>query len=245
MVRGQTKSSPVVVSPKSHYPQMMSANQSLQHNGVNEAGVLDDESPSPGRSSTAMQRGPGCHYATAVRSMRRKWSQEGNRVVMECYYRSERGVRGYRKRMHDLWIAKDLFVVTEQRIVDQANQIRKKKWLSDLELEEIQRNVDDVQHGEVGPETENEEMSVTENSGEQVENERPNQGRDGVPYEKLQAHPDYKLSEEEQEWLVWMDEILKLERTRLPCLRGINKGKLKSAVKKVDILLGKIEVNNK
>ena len=113
-----------------------------------------------------------------------------------------------------------------------------------LELEEIQRNVDDVQHGEVGPETENEEMSVTENAGEQAENKRPNQGRDGVPYEKLQAHPDYKLSEEEQEWLVWMDEILKLERTRLPCLRGINKGKLKSAVKKVDILLGKIEVGN-
>ena len=54
------------MSPKSHYPQMMSANQSLQDNGVNEAGVLDDESPSPGRCSTAMQRGPGRHYATAV-----------------------------------------------------------------------------------------------------------------------------------------------------------------------------------
>ena len=53
------------------------------------AGVLDDKSPSPGRCSTAMQRGPGRHYATAVRSMRRKWSQEENRVVMECYYRSE------------------------------------------------------------------------------------------------------------------------------------------------------------
>ena len=118
---------------------------------MNEAGVLDDESPSPGRCSTAMQRGPGRHYATEVRSMRRKWPQEENRVVRECYYRSEPGVRGYRKIMHDLWMAKDLFVVTEQRIVAQANQIRKKKWLSDLELEEIQRNVDDVQHGEVGP----------------------------------------------------------------------------------------------
>ena len=114
---------------------MMRANQNLQDNGVNEARVLDDERPSPGRCSTAMKRGPGRHYATAVRSMRRKWSQEDNRVVMECYYRSEPGVRGYRKRMHDLWIGKDLFVVTEQRIVDQANQILKKKWLSDLELE--------------------------------------------------------------------------------------------------------------
>ena len=55
-----------------------------------------------------------------------------------------------------------------------------------------------MQHGEVGPETENEEMCVTENAGEQVENERSNKGLDGVHYEKLQAHPDYKLSEEEQ-----------------------------------------------
>ena len=64
MVRGQTKSSPVVVSPKSHYPQMMRANQSLQDNVVNEAGVLDDERPSPGRCSTAMQRAPGLRKTT-------------------------------------------------------------------------------------------------------------------------------------------------------------------------------------
>ena len=43
MVRGQTKSSPVVVSPKSHYPQMMSANQSLQDNGVNQDDDDDDD----------------------------------------------------------------------------------------------------------------------------------------------------------------------------------------------------------
>lgn len=41
-----------------------------------------------------------------------------------------------------------------------------------------------------------------------------------------------------------MDEILKFERIRLLCLWGINKGKLKFVVKKVDIFLGKIEVGN-
>ena len=33
--------------------------------------------------------------------------------------------------------------VTEQRLVDQANQIRKRKWLNDLELEEIKRMLDE------------------------------------------------------------------------------------------------------
>ena len=35
------------------------------------------------------------------------------------------------------------FPVTEQQLVDQANQIRKKKWLSDLEFEEIKRMTDE------------------------------------------------------------------------------------------------------
>ena len=41
--------------------------------------------------------------------------------------------------MLQLWRQVDKFPVTEQRLVDQANQIRKKTWLSDLELKEIKR----------------------------------------------------------------------------------------------------------
>ena len=40
------------------------------------------------------------------------------------------------------------FYVTEQRFVDQANQIRRRKWLSELELEEIQRNIEDSVFGQ-------------------------------------------------------------------------------------------------
>ena len=32
-----------------------------------------------------------------------------------------------------------MFIVTEQRLVDQKNNILKRKWLSDLELEEKQK----------------------------------------------------------------------------------------------------------
>ena len=101
-------------------------------NGVNEA----PESSSPCRCSVGEQRGPGRHHATA-RTRRRKWTLDDNRRVMGCYYESNPSRNGYRRRMHELWISHGNFYVTEQRLVDQANQIRKRKWLSDLELKEI------------------------------------------------------------------------------------------------------------
>ena len=50
-----------------------------------------------------------------------------------------------------------MFSVTEQRLVDQKNNILKRKWLSDLELEEIQRNIEDIGHVEVGLESNEDE----------------------------------------------------------------------------------------
>ena len=41
--------------------------------------------------------------------------------------------------MLQIWVEKEMFHVTEQRLVDQENQIRKKQWLSELELKEIKR----------------------------------------------------------------------------------------------------------
>ena len=72
--------------------------------------------------------------------MRSKWSQEENRVVIQCYYRSEYGRNKYRKKMYAICHKMGMFNVTEQRLVDQKNNILKRKWLSDLELEEIRRN---------------------------------------------------------------------------------------------------------
>ena len=40
-------------------------------------------------------------------------------------YRSESKIRGYRKRILSLWLQKGIFWVSEQRLVDQANTIRK------------------------------------------------------------------------------------------------------------------------
>ena len=85
--------------------------------------------------------------------MRRKWSQEENRAVIQCYNRSGYGRNGYRKRMHAIWNEMGIFNATEQWLVDQKNNILKRIWLPDLELKEIQRNIEDIRHGEAGLES--------------------------------------------------------------------------------------------
>ena len=64
-------------------------------------------------------------------------------MFIKCYYESVPSKNGYRKKMLQLWLRMDKFPVTEQRFVDQANQMPKKKWLSHLELEEIKRMTDE------------------------------------------------------------------------------------------------------
>ena len=100
-------------------------NQIHSNNGVNETGT-ECESLSPGRCSMVQQHGPGRDQVTATMTRRSKWTQEDNRMVMKCYYESVPSKNGYRKRMLQLWLQMDKFFVTEQRLVDQASQIRKK-----------------------------------------------------------------------------------------------------------------------
>ena len=60
---------------------------------------------------------------------------------MRCYLLSEPKIRGYRKRMLSLWQQKGMFWVSEQRLVDQANIIRRNSWMTELEIEELERKV--------------------------------------------------------------------------------------------------------
>ena len=60
---------------------------------------------------------------------------------MECYLSREPKVRGYRKRILSLWLNKGMFWVSEQRLVDQANTIHKDSCTTELEIEEMERNL--------------------------------------------------------------------------------------------------------
>ena len=110
---------------------------------------LAEQGPSSGRCSR--QGNIGRHHANPVISKRRKWSGRENKTVMECYLLSEPKVRGYRKRMLSLWLNKSMFWVSEQRLVDQANAIRRNSRITELEIEELERNLaeNDSYQGEV------------------------------------------------------------------------------------------------
>ena len=43
--------------------------------------------------------------------------------------------------MLSLWLNKGMFWVSEQRLVDQTNTIRRNSWMIELEIEELERNL--------------------------------------------------------------------------------------------------------
>ena len=116
------------------------SNQSFSMNGEKEAGTNSGEGLPPGGCPSEQQGGPGCHRTNVKGGRRRKWSQEVNRIVMECYYSSNPEVVGCIERMHMIWKEKEMFDVKKQRFLDQKWQIVTKKWFSVLELNEIKEN---------------------------------------------------------------------------------------------------------
>ena len=174
---------------------------------------------------------------------------------MQCYYRSEYGRNGYRKRMHVIWNEMGMFNVTEQRLVDQKINILKRKWLSDLELEEIQRSIEDIRNGEVGLESDVDEgwFLGFDHEGQDVFMKEcevvledcmvPN-----VEEERSNAFVikmNMQITNEDMTILEKMHNVLSKENgERLPPLTGTEKHRLLEATRKVDEVMNKIEVGN-
>ena len=142
---------------------------------------------------------------------------------MECYLLSEPKVRGYRKRMLSLLLNKVMFWVSEQRLVEQENTIRRNNWMTDLEIEELERKLakNDSYKGE--------ERSADDrgsNLGEEV--------RDILT--ALEA--DEEISNLEEEEVAIIEEIAEVlerrQKDKLPALRDIPNKKLSEETAKVD-----------
>ena len=115
----------------------MSSNE-IQTIGVN-GSRLAEQGPSSSRCS--QQGNAGRHHTNPVISNRRKWTSQKNKIVMECYLFSEPKIRGYTKCMLSLLRQKGLCWVSEQRLVNQADIIRRNSWMPELETEELERKV--------------------------------------------------------------------------------------------------------
>jgi len=83
---------------------------------------------------------------------RRRYSREDNKAVMECYFKSIPGVRGYRKRMYELWKERR-FDISEHRPVDQARTIKNtsisQRKIREGTLQELGTTVDEEDNEEL------------------------------------------------------------------------------------------------
>ena len=115
----------------------MSSNE-IETNDIN-GSQLVEQGPSSDRCSRLgnIDR----HHANPVISKRIKWTRQENKFVMKCYLLIEPEIRGNRKRMLILWLQMGMLQVSEQRLFDQTNTIRRNSWMTDLEIEEVERKV--------------------------------------------------------------------------------------------------------
>ena len=152
---------------------------------------------------------------------------------MECYLLSEPNVRGYRKRKLSLWLNKGRLWVSEQSLVDQESTICRNSWMTELEIEELERNLAENDSYE---EEERNADDTGSNLGEEV--------RDILT--ALEA--DEEIGNLEKQEVAIIEKIAEvLERTqkdKLPALRDKPKKKLLEETAKVDQVLCKFKTHS-
>ena len=192
----------------------------------------DSQSKDP-RLAGALNRNIGRHQANPVISKTRKWTSQENKIVMEYYFLSEPKIRGYRKHMLSSWLQKGMFWVSEQRLVDQANTIRRNSWMTELEIEELERKV--TGSDSVIIEEERSVEALPDHVGEDVRNVSPEMGAEE------QAG---SLDEEEVAIVMEIAEVIERGRKdKLPALRNVSKKKLLEETAKVDKVLSKFKTH--
>ena len=117
-----------------------------------------------------------------------------------------------------------MFWVSEQRLVGQANTIRRNSWMTKLEIEELERKV--TGSDSVIAEEARSVEALPDQVGEDVRNVLPEMG--------AQEQAD-SLDEEEVAIVIEIAEVIERGRKdKLPALRTVPKKKLLEEAAKVD-----------
>ena len=231
---------------------MMINSENNTENDVNGSGSAG-ETVASGRGGGATQACLGRYHATAESTVwsraRKQWTREDNRTVMECYFTSEPNKRGYRKRMVNIWRSRNLAQVSEQRLLDQVRQIRMKGWITELEMEEIKRQMaNESNRGDNERQGESLDSDANIRREEiQIECDESVQQANGAGATENTARmlDDEEFSDEELVIAERLFEVLQQpERVKLPALRGVNKNSVKIEVDKMNSLLGRIRSEN-
>ena len=174
-----------------------------------------------------------------------KWTQEENRMYI--YFESDKNVRGYMDRMHQLWFERGDRKLTEQRLKTQVQNIEKKKLLSDIEIGEI-----------VGTGTKEHDVDALNEKNDEVDSdlEVATEEQNCVDVAEVcvsvencvdvcwQGKEIRLLKDEEKKVLKKLREVTLIsEKTRLPSLRKVNAKELKETVELVNSVIHNIITN--
>ena len=170
------------------------------------------------------------------RTPRTAWSKEVNKIAMKCFYKSEPSKRGYRKRMFAKWQEIGVFNVSEQRLADQVRAIKNNNFLSNVELEEIEREI--VMEENNGTVQESNEMN--ERGEEMHSNNLRDEGRN-TDRADIDFAVDQSVSDEDKEILNLIKEKMEnhssLESVNL---RAMDRKKVKEKLEIVNEVIDKV-----
>ena len=135
--------------------------------------------------------------------------------------------------MLSLWLNEGMFWVSEQRLVDQESTIRRNSWTTELEIEELERNL-----------AENESYKEEERK---ADNSANNLGEE-VRYILTALEADEEIDNLEEEKVTNIEEradiLQRRQKNKLPALRDIPEKKLLEETVKVDKVLSKFKTHS-
>ena len=106
---------------------------------MNEARTDNFEDLLPERCPAGKQHGSCSHQNIA----RKKWTKEENKTAISCYLKvMKESKQGYRKRMYNLWNETEMLEIEEQHLVCQVRSIFKKKRLTEIEIQQLQKEIE-------------------------------------------------------------------------------------------------------
>ena len=117
-----------------------------------------------------------------------------------------------------------MFWISEQRLVDQANTIRRNSWMTELEIEELQRKV-----------TWSDSVIAAEARSDEVLPDEVGKDRRNALLEMEAEEQADSLGEQEVAIVMEIAEVIEMgRRDRLPALRNLPKKKLLDEIVKVE-----------
>ena len=148
-------------------------------------------------------------------------------------------MRGYRQTMYTIWIERDQFDISENRLADQERTIMRNKWLTSEELDEIKRKIIREEIEEIEEEHQmQEEHMLSGSETEEVEE------RGTVPMGAVIGEPQTNEEKDLVKAITEKKIEITVNRPKLRALRHNKRSKIMAEVKRLDNVVDCVKIDS-